>query len=105
MGGMSYTKVSAGGGHTLLLCSDGCIVPKGNNSEGQCIAPKLDSAKEVKYTDISCGGVHSVLLRSDGHAIAIGCNANGQCSLPEDFDSSSFMARTCKFSIRSFRDA
>ena len=68
--GVTYTQVSAGFGHTVLLRSDGRAVACGNNSLLQCKIPALD--KGVTYTQISAGHEHTVLLRSDGRAVACG---------------------------------
>eukprot|EP00435_Cladocopium_sp_Y103_P058628 s1077_g20.t1 len=80
--GMAYTQVSAGGGHTVLLRSDGNAVAIGDNGVGQCNIPPLDEGLE--YTLSSAGGSHTVLLRSDANAVAtaIGDNDQGQCNIP-----------------------
>ena len=41
-----YTHVSAGGGHTVLLRSDGCAVACGVNNYGQCRVPSLKSWRQ-----------------------------------------------------------
>ena len=76
--GISYTQVSAGENHTVLLRSDGNAVACGQNSVGQCTIPLLDDG--MSYTQVSAGFEHTVLLRSDGRAVA--CGASGRCNLP-----------------------
>jgi alpha-tubulin suppressor-like RCC1 family protein len=78
--GVTYTQVSAGGYHTVLLRSDGCAVACGWNVRGQCNIPPLDEG--VTYTQVSAGYYHTVLLRSDGCAVACGLNSFGCCRIP-----------------------
>ena len=78
--GLSYSQVSAGGEHTVLLRSDGQAVACGRNREGQCCIPPLDEG--LSYSQVSAGSVHTVLLRSDGQAVACGWQADGRCSIP-----------------------
>ena len=84
---MSYSQVSAGKSHTVLLRSDGQAVTCGSNSSGQCSIPLLDEG--ISYSQVSAGESHTVLLRSDGQAVACGFNSNGKCNIP---------------SLRSWRD-
>ena len=78
--GMSYTQVSAGPDHTVLLLSDGNAVACGENLDGQCNFPPLK--EEMSYTQVSAGTSHTVLLLSDGNAVACGANSDGQCDIP-----------------------
>ena len=78
--GVSYTQVSAGHKHTVLLRSDGRAVACGDNSRGQCNIPSLDEG--VSYTQVSAGVGHTVLLRSDGLAVTCGRNRWGCCDIP-----------------------
>ena len=78
--GMTYTQISAGSIHTVLLRSDGSAVAIGGNGGGLCNIPPLDEG--FAYDQISAGFAHTVLLRSDGRAVAIGDNACGQCNIP-----------------------
>ena len=78
--GMSYTQVSAGERHTVLLQSDGRAVACGLNSDLQCNIPMLGEG--LSYTQVSAGGAHTVLLRSDGNAVACGNNEHEQCNIP-----------------------
>ena len=52
--GMSYTQVSAGYMHTVLLRSDGSAVACGLNNLGQCSIPLVEEG--VAYTQVSAGG-------------------------------------------------
>ena len=76
----TYTQISAGVNHTVLLCTDGSVVACGSNGVGQCDIPPLDEG--VSYTQISAGNGHTVLLRSDGSVVACGSNGVGQCDIP-----------------------
>ena len=76
----TYTQVSAGRYHTVLLRSDGVAVACGRNDEGKCTIPPLDDG--ISYTQISAGDNHTVLLRSDGVAVPCGLNINRQCRFP-----------------------
>eukprot|EP00435_Cladocopium_sp_Y103_P031612 s3198_g8.t1 len=68
------------GSHTVLLRSDGTVVARGLNENGQCDIPPLD--KGISYTQVSAGLHHTVLLRSDGSVVACGLNNNRQCDIP-----------------------
>ena len=85
--GISYSQVSAGRCHTVLLRSDGRAVACGSNYRGQCSIPPLDEG--ISYSQVSAGLSHTVLLRIDGQAVACGDNSREQCSIP---------------SLRSWRD-
>ena len=76
----TYTQISAGNDHTVLLRSDGSVVSCGDNYGGKCNIPPLDAG--VSYTQISTGFLHTVLLRSDGSVVACGDNYVGQCNIP-----------------------
>ena len=81
----TYTQISAGYDHIVLLRSDGNAVAIGCNEDGQCAIPRLDDGMAyggMAYAQISAGYDHTVLLRSDGNAVAIGGNAYGQCAIP-----------------------
>ena len=77
---MSYTQVSAGSGHSVLLRSDGIAVAVGQNDEGQCNIPLLEDG--MSYTDVLAGGLHTLLFRSDGQVVVCGRNDEGQCNIP-----------------------
>ena len=76
----SYTQVSTGRYHTMLLRSDGHAVACGSNDSGRCSIPRL--ALNMSYSQVSAGQNHTMLLRSDGNAVACGCNVFGQCNIP-----------------------
>jgi hypothetical protein len=78
--GISYTQVSAGCTHTVLLRSDGTAVASGGNFFGECNIPRLDEG--ISYTAVSAGRLHTVLLRSHGTDVACGSNYYGQCNIP-----------------------
>ena len=77
---MTYTKISAGDAHTVLLRSNGSAVAIGSNESGECNMQPLPAG--MTYTHIAAGDGHTVLLRSDGSAVAIGENGSGQCNIP-----------------------
>ena len=76
---MSYTQISAGGLHTVLLRSDGSAVACGSTIGSRSDIPPLDDG--IFYTQVSAGSLHTVLLRSDGSAVAFGVNF-GNCDIP-----------------------
>ena len=86
--GLSYTQVSAGGAHTVLLRSDGSVVACGANNWGQCNIPPLDEG--LSYTQVSAGSFQTVLLRSDGSVVAFGASHEGQCKIPRLDDGVSY---------------
>merc|ERR1712150_201488 len=89
--------VSAGGGHTVLLKSDGHVVACGQNAFGQYTIPDLPDG--VTYSQVSAGMLHTLLLKSDGHVVACGQNAFGQCTIPDLSDGVTYL--TC--TITQFR--
>lgn len=78
--GTSYTQVSAGMEHTLLLLCNGEVVACGANGEGQYDIEL--GGGPVTCVQVSAGALHSVLLLSDGTAVAFGWNTSGQCTVP-----------------------
>ena len=79
------TAVSAGGGFSLALKSDGTVHSWGRNAEGQLGVGLQDlrfllatPALINNVTAISAGGWHSLALRNDGTVLAWGSNARGQ---------------------------
>ncbi|RDI32521.1 Regulator of Chromosome Condensation (RCC1) repeat protein [Rhodococcus sp. AG1013] len=80
-GGQVYTDIAVGGGHSLLLRSDGRIVAigRGDNYQ-QTIVPALPEG--VTVTAVAAGMNHSVALRSDGQVLAFGKSTEGQLLFP-----------------------
>jgi alpha-tubulin suppressor-like RCC1 family protein len=88
--GVSFTQVSAGGGHSLAMGSDGNTYAWGDNSSGQLgdnsttdsLVPVLVSVGAVPggvtFTQVLAGDNHSLALGSDGNAYAWGDNSFGQ---------------------------
>ena len=68
--GITYSQISAGCHHVVLLQSDGRVVALGGGSP--CDLPELEAG--VVYTEVSAGQCHTVLLRSDGRVAAVGFN-------------------------------
>merc|ERR1711862_202868 len=66
--GLTYTQVSAGSGHTVLLKSDGTAVACGDQRELQFSIPPLREG--LMYTQVAAGDQHTVLLKSDGTVVS-----------------------------------
>lgn len=70
--------ISAGGGHTIGLRSDGTVVATGYNEDGRC-----DVGEWKNIVAVSAGGGHTIGLRSDGTVVAIGNNDEGRCNVSD----------------------
>ena len=75
--GITYSQISAGGGHVVLIQSDGRVVAFGDCAP--CDLPELEAG--VAYTEISAGQSHTILLRSDGRVVAVGYDGDGECGI------------------------
>jgi alpha-tubulin suppressor-like RCC1 family protein len=90
LSGKTVVSASAGGGHSLALCSDGKVAAWGRNWGGQLgnsstadiDVPVFISQAGVlsgkTVVAVSAGGVHSLALCSDGTVAAWGLNSSGQ---------------------------
>lgn len=89
LSGRTVVAISAGGGHSLALCSDGTVAAWGLNANGQLgNNSTANSSVPVAVTGgilagksavaISAGANHSLALCSDGTLASWGLNANGQ---------------------------
>ena len=86
----NVVAVSAGGGHSLALLSDGTVRAWGNNSSGQLGYGMFNSSTPVQVVgydggefldnvvSVSAGAYHSLALLSDGTVRAWGYNGDGQ---------------------------
>jgi|ERR1039458_421619 alpha-tubulin suppressor-like RCC1 family protein len=81
----TVTKIAAGGGHSLVLRSDGSLWAMGWNNFGQLgdggVTATRDVPEEIMtsgVTAIAAGGGHSLFLKSDGSLWAMGGNQFGQ---------------------------
>jgi alpha-tubulin suppressor-like RCC1 family protein len=87
---VQWTAVSAGGGHSVALGSDGKVYGWGANASGQ-LGDGTDVARSravvveageipvgVSLQQVSAGGSHSLGLGSDGKVYAWGANGYGQ---------------------------
>jgi len=82
--------ISAGGSHSMALCSDGTVVTWGLNTNGQLgnnsttlskipVAVNTSGVLSGKtVVGVSAGGSHSLAVCSDGTATAWGLNSSGQ---------------------------
>ena len=70
--GITYSQISAGCHHVVLLQSDGRVVALGGGSP--CDLPELEAG--VVYTEVSAGQCHTVLLRSDGRVAVVGYDSD-----------------------------
>ncbi len=81
---LTVTQVAAGGGHSLLLGSDGSLWAMGANYFGQLGDGTLrnrDIPEQIVASGviaIAAGGAHSLFLKSDGSLWSMGWNSNGQ---------------------------
>src|SRR4029077_5450589 len=79
-------KISAGGSHSLLVCSDGTVKAWGEGYSGQLgdgttngsNVPILVTGLTGTVTAVSAGDSHSLALKSDGTVWAWGYNYYGQ---------------------------
>ena len=90
LAGKTITAISAGGYHSLALCSDGTLAAWGNNDNGQLgNAETVNSSVPVlversgvlagkTILAISAGNLHSLALCSDGTLATWGYNRYGQ---------------------------
>jgi alpha-tubulin suppressor-like RCC1 family protein len=79
----NVTAIAAGGGHSLLLKSDGSLWAMGDNEYGQLGDGTHNSTNQPEQivssnvTAIAAGGDHSLFLKSDGSLWAMGYNQFG----------------------------
>ena len=90
LSGKTIVEFHAGHFHALALCSDGCLVSWGSNSNGQLgdgstsngTLPVLVDQGGVlsgrSIEEVAAGSFHSVVRCSDGTLAAWGLNSNGQ---------------------------
>ena len=90
LSGKTVTKIAAGAGHTLVLCSDGTLAAWGYNPNGQ-VGNNSTTATQVPVlvnqsgvlsgktvTAIAAGDSHSLVICADGTLAAWGRNDAGQ---------------------------
>ena len=91
LAGKNVVSVSAGGGHSLALCSDGTVAAWGDNYNGalgnnstiyQSSVPVMVTQSGVlagkTVVSVSAGGGYSLALCSDGTVAAWGANYSGE---------------------------
>eukprot|EP01080_Neovahlkampfia_damariscottae_P000904 gene904-9814_t len=83
--------IAAGGGHSMILKSDGKAYSFGDNSLGQVgvntatkfiTVPTAVVGDNSKIVKISLGGAHSLFLKSNGKVYGLGSNRYGQITGP-----------------------
>jgi len=82
----NVVSVACGGGHTILMRSDGAVWTFGSNYDGQLGDGTNDDSKTPVYvssysgviTALAGGNWHTVAMKSDGTVWAWGSNYNGQ---------------------------
>jgi alpha-tubulin suppressor-like RCC1 family protein len=88
----TYTRVAAGGFHTLALVADGTLYTWGSNEYGQLGSlpnngtptanPTPTPVGPDRYTCLAAGVFHSLALRADGTLYAWGLSEGGQLGSP-----------------------
>ncbi len=71
-------RISAEGGQTVGLKSDGTVVATGENQYGQC-----DVSGWTDIVAVSSSWGQTIGLKSDGTVVAIGCNDDGECDVSD----------------------
>ncbi len=83
-------QISAGAGHSLILCDDGSVYGFGSNASGQLGLGHTDDQstpqlipmpREARPCQISAGAGYSLILCDDGSVYGFGSNASGQLGL------------------------
>ena len=72
--------IAAGGGHSLVLKTNGVVLGWGDDSFGQATAP----AGLNQVESIAAGQTHSLALRTDGSVVAWGDNSLEQTNVPPE---------------------
>ncbi|RYG95749.1 MAG: hypothetical protein EON58_13530, partial [Alphaproteobacteria bacterium] len=90
LNGKTVVAISAGGSHSLVLCSDGTLAAWGSNYYGTLgdgtvtssnvpvLVSDIGDLESNSVVAISAGLVHNLALRSDGSVLAWGSNSSGQ---------------------------
>lgn len=84
--------LAAGGSHTLVLSSDGCLMGAGSNSFGQLgnckdktrTLDKMDIFQEFRLRQIECGWDSSYALTDRGSVVVWGSNKCGQLGISKE---------------------
>ena len=82
----NVTQVSAGGGHTVAVKTDGTLWAWGNNSNGQLgdgdttdqWSSPVQVGTDTHWASVAAGFDHTVAVKTDGTLWAWGSNSNGQ---------------------------
>jgi alpha-tubulin suppressor-like RCC1 family protein len=85
--GVTFTRIAAGGLHTLAISTSGAVYAWGGNESGQLgngttdnrTAPTLvDTPAGVTFQEVAAGYGHSLALTTTGRVYAWGLNGSGQ---------------------------
>ncbi len=76
--GTRFTRIAAGGSHSLALKADATVVAWGDNSYGQATVP----GGLTNVLAIAAGDGYSLALKSDGTVVGCGYNHDGQTTPP-----------------------
>jgi alpha-tubulin suppressor-like RCC1 family protein len=78
VGTSSWTKVSAGGYHSLAIRNDGALFGWGRNGQGQ-----VTQNIALSWASVSSGVSYNIALRNDGALFGWGLNNKGQLGLSD----------------------
>ena len=78
VGSSSWTKVSAGGQHSLAIRNDGALFGWGRNGQGQ-----VTQNIALSWASVSSGVSYNIALRNDGALFGWGLNNKGQLGLSD----------------------
>ncbi len=89
--GTGYTRLAAGGAHSLALRANGSLWAWGSNQYGQlgtatnsgtAVANPTPTQVAGTYIEVAAGGAHSLAVQADGSLWAWGGNQYGQLGIP-----------------------
>jgi alpha-tubulin suppressor-like RCC1 family protein len=85
LGGLTFTRLSAGANHTCGIAVDARVYCWGSNERGQLGEPSVPQgdaptliASGAQFVDVAAGDEHTCAVRSDNVALCWGANSYGQ---------------------------